>query len=207
MFNSLTGTVTGKFPKKLFVQTQALEWDICVPDSALDDFAPVGKETKVFLYLNHYEDGMDLYGFPSEEERSLFFDLLKVDGIGPKGAIKILSSVKYLELVSVLESGELDVLEKIPGVGKKTAAKMLLALKGKLSVSQNVGKRICEKSKNSDYADVITSLTEMGYERVKIEGQIASILEELKSDEEFLRKSQTQKEDFIFKKALMDMSR
>ena len=150
---------------------------------------------------------MDLYGFPSEEERSLFFDLLKVDGIGPKGAIKILSSVKYLELVSVLESGELDVLEKIPGVGKKTAAKMLLALKGKLSVSQNVSKRICEKSKNSDYADVITSLTEMGYERVKIEGQIASILEELKSDEEFLRKSQTQKEDFIFKKALMDMSR
>ena len=207
MFNSLTGTDTGKFPKKLFVQTQALEWDICVPDSALDDFAPVGKETKVFLYLNHYENGMDLYGFPSEEERSLFFDLLKVDGIGPKGAIKILSSVKYLELVSVLESGELDVLEKIPGVGKKTAAKMLLALKGKLSVSQNVGKRICEKSKNSDYADVITSLTEMGYERVKIEGQIASILEELKSDEEFLRKSQTQKEDFIFKKALMDMSR
>ena len=72
MFNSLTGTVIGKFPKKLFVQTQALEWDICVPDSALDDFAPVGKETKVFLYLNHYENGMDLYGFPSEEERSLF---------------------------------------------------------------------------------------------------------------------------------------
>ena len=80
MFNSLTGIITGKFPKHIYLQTQGIEWDIIVPDSCLDEFPLVGSECKVYTWLNHTENGMDLFGFAKQEERFLFFDLMKVDG-------------------------------------------------------------------------------------------------------------------------------
>lgn len=206
MFNSLTGIVTGKFSKKLFLQTQGVEWAIFVPDSELDNFS-LGEEARVFTYLNHYDSGMDLYGFSSDEVRTLFFDLLKVDGIGPKGALKILSSVKYSDLVSVLERGDLGVLEKIQGIGKKTAAKMLLALQGKLTVLENQALKSVNIQKTNDFEVVIKSLCEMGYDRIKIEEKVEKIVEELKSDSEFLKKTQTEKEDFIFRKVLVEMAK
>ena len=67
---------------------------------------------------------MNLFGFASSQERSVFLDLLKVDGVGPKGALKIMSSVSSSQLMETLESGNVGTLEKIPGVGKKTAGKM-----------------------------------------------------------------------------------
>ncbi|WP_039924986.1 Holliday junction branch migration protein RuvA, partial [Treponema sp. JC4] len=134
MFNSITGIITGKFPKQLFLDNNGIEWDICVPDSNLELLPPVGNEAKVFTWLQHTENLMSLYGFASADERSVFLDLLKVDGVGPKGAVKIMSSVSSGRLNDVLERGDVEMLEKIPGVGKKTAAKMMLALKGKLKL-------------------------------------------------------------------------
>ena len=113
MFNSLSGTITGKFPRQLFIDTHGIEWDVCVPDKCLEEFPPAGNQGKVYTYMNHYENGMDLYGFATLEERNLFLDLLKVDGIGPKAAVKIMSSVSVKELIQVLESGEVAVLEKL----------------------------------------------------------------------------------------------
>lgn len=204
MFNSLTGIITGKFPKQLFIDTNGIEWSVCVPDSCLSEFGPVGGEGKVFTYLNHYENGMDLYGFATNEERNLFFDLLKVDGIGPKAAIKIMSSVNISELISVLESGEVSVLEKIPGVGKKTAAKMMLTLKGKLTLPET--ETIVVKKENA-FSVVISSLCEMGYDKLEAEKCVAKIVTELSQEADFTNKTQSEKEDSVFKKAIMEMSR
>ena len=115
MFNSLSGTITQKLPKQLLLETNGIEWDITVPDTCLNNFPPVGNQGKVYTYLNHYENGMDLYGFSSQEERSLFFDLLKVDGVGPKAAVKIMSSVSLKDLVSILDREDLSGLEKNSG--------------------------------------------------------------------------------------------
>lgn len=204
MFNSLTGTITGKFPKQLLIDTNGIEWSVCVPDSCLNEFSPVGGEGKVYTYLNHYENGMDLYGFATPEERNLFFDLLKVDGIGPKAAIKIMSSVSVTELVSVLESGEVSVLEKIPGVGKKTAAKMMLALKGKLTIPET--ETIIVKKENA-FSVVVTSLCEMGYDRLEAEKTVAKIVTDFSKEQDFSAKTQSEKEDSVFKKAIMEMAR
>lgn len=204
MFNSLTGTITGKFPKQLLIETNGIEWSICVPDSCLDEFSPVGAEGKVYTYLNHYENGMDLYGFATSEERNLFFDLLKVDGIGPKAAIKIMSSVNAHELFSVLESGEVSVLEKIPGIGKKTAAKMMLALKGKLTIPET--ETIVVKKENA-FAVVVSSLCEMGYDRIQAEKTVAKIAADFSKDSGFAEKTQAEKEDSVFKEAIMEMAR
>lgn len=204
MINSIKGTITGKFPKQLLLENNGIEWDIIVPDSCLNEFPALGSEAKAYTYLNHYENGMDLYGFATMEERNLFLDLLKVDGVGPKAAVKIMSSVSLKELVSVLESGEVGLLEKIPGVGKKTAAKMMLALKGKLTIPETETIRV---PKNSAYSVVITSLCDMGYDRQLAEKTVSQIVAELSKDPSFAEKSQTEKEDSVFKKALMEMAR
>lgn len=204
MFNSLKGIITGKFPKQLLIETAGIEWDICVPDTCLNEFPPVGSEGRVYTYLNHYENGMDLYGFYSAEERNLFFDLLKVDGVGPKAAVKIMSSVSLKDLVSILESGEVGLLEKIPGVGKKTAAKMLLTLKGKLTIPETETIRV---QKTSEYDLVVSSLTEMGYDRNDCQRAVEKIAGALKENPEFAAKTKTEKEDAVFRAALMEMAR
>ena len=154
--------------------------------------------------MNHYENGMDLYGFATLEERNLFLDLLKVDGIGPKAAVKIMSSVSVKELIQVLESGEVAVLEKIPGVGKKTAAKMMLSLKGKLTIPETETVRI---PKNSPYSVVVNSLCDMGYERQLAEKIVSETVTNLSKADEFGKKTQTEKEDAVFRTALMEMAR
>ena len=101
MFNSLTGIITGKFPKQVFIDTNGVEWDLCVPDSNLDMLPPVGNEARIFTWLQHTDQLMTLYGFASAEERTVFLDLLKVDGVGPKGAVKIMSAVSSGRLMDV----------------------------------------------------------------------------------------------------------
>jgi Holliday junction DNA helicase RuvA len=204
MFNSISGIITGKVPKQLFIENNGIEWDICVPDSNLDMFGTVGSEARVFTWLSHTDVSMALYGFASAEERSLFFDLLKVDGIGAKGAVKIMSSVSSGRLTEVLENGDLEMLEKIPGVGKKTAGKMLLALKGKLSLSSTV--RVVDLGKNAEFSDVIDSLSSMGYDKKLVEQKVLQLVEVLKGDKDFASKSQKEKEDILFRRAIVELA-
>ena len=204
MFNSLTGIITGKFPKQIFIQTNGIEWDICMPDSSLEIMPSVGNEGKIYTWLQHTDMAMSLYGFASAEERSLFFDLLKVDGVGPKGALKIMSSVSSGRLVEVLDRGDVEMLEKIPGVGKKTAGKMMLALKGKLTLNQS--ETVVRVSANAPFADLVTSLASMGYDKRMVEQKIAQLVEEMSVNPDFEKKSQKEKEDILFRRAIVELS-
>lgn len=205
MFNSLTGIITGKFPKQLFLDTNGIEWDLCVPDSNLDMLGTVGSEARVFTWMQHTDMLMALYGFASAEERSVFLDLLKVDGVGPKGAVKIMSAVSSGRLMDVLEKGDLEMLEKIPGVGKKTAGKMMLALKGKLRISDEGG-AVVHMASASPYADVVASLASMGYDKKLVEQKIAMLAEALTSDSDFAAKSQKEREDILFRRAIVELA-
>ena len=204
MFNSITGIITGKFPKQVFLENNGIEWDICVPDSNLEMLPPVGSEARIFTYLQHTDIIMSLFGFASADERTLFFDLLKVEGIGPKGAIKIMSSVSSGRLMEVLERGDVEMLEKVPGVGKKTAAKMMLALKGKLSLSET--STVVRVEKPVAFGDVINSLATMGYDKRLVEQKVAQLVEELSKDADFEGKSQKDKEDLIFRRAIVSLA-
>lgn len=204
MFNSISGIITGKFQKQLFLENNGIEWDICVPDSNLDLFGVVGSQAKVYTWLQHTDVSMALYGFATVEERSLFFDLLKVDGIGAKGALKIMSSVSSSRLTEVLEKGDIEMLEKIPGVGKKTAAKMMLALKGKLTFNQSTVS--VSKNVDSSYQDVINSLVEMGYDKKNVEIKVSQILDSLKQENGFESKSIKEKEEIIFRRVIIEMA-
>ena len=132
MFNRILGVLSGRSVDSLFVLTGGIEWDIAVPTRAVNLFGPLGERTEVFVWLHHYEDGMKLFGFPSDHERRVFLDLMKVEGIGPKQALKILSGISPADLTAALDAGNLAALQKISGVGPKMAQKMVLALKGRL---------------------------------------------------------------------------
>ena len=204
MINSILGQISAKLPQLVYIETSnGIEWELNVSDSTLNSLPNVGETARIYCILQHKEDSMKLFGFSSIEERSVFQDLLKVEGVGPKAAQKILSSMPYTNLVKILEDEDINQLEKVPGVGKKTAQKMLLSLKGKLTLysdnnssnSSSNGNRI-----KGEWEDVIVALVDMGYERKKCEAVVDKISKELGSDF-----SQTQKEEQIFRKAIVEL--
>ncbi|MBR5934313.1 MAG: Holliday junction branch migration protein RuvA [Treponema sp.] len=205
MFNSITGIITGKFPKQVFIDTNGVEWDLCVPDSNLDMLGPAGTEAKIYTWLQHTDQIMTLFGFASRDERDVFLDLLKVDGLGPKGAVKIMSSVSSTRLMDILERGDLEMLEKIPGVGKKTAGKMILTLKGKLRLSEGAASSAATGAA-SPYSDVVTSLAGMGYDKKMVEQKLAQLVEVLTNDSDFAGKSQKEREDILFRRAIVELA-
>ena len=157
MFNSIRGIISGKLGDSVYLQTGGIEWEITVPGIDVSKLPPAGDECRIFTWLYHREDQMKLYGFAAENRRNAFLELLKVEGIGPKGAIKILGGIDQDELEKALESEDLARLEAVPGLGKKTAQKMILTLKGKLTSAA--------ATPNTPYAELAEALIGMGYDR------------------------------------------
>lgn len=203
MFNSLTGIITEKMSAAICIDTHGIEWQLIVPSSALDALSPVGQEARVFTYLVHTDDAMQLYGFSSREERALFLDLIKVDGIGPRGAVKILSHISGSQLASALDDGDVALLEKVPGVGKKTAAKMMLALKGKLTFNESP---VVSRPLQRPFEAVIASLVSMGYDRRDCEHVVGIVVTLLAGESDWDAKKPTEKEDAIFRRALVELA-
>jgi Holliday junction DNA helicase RuvA len=193
MFNSLRGRITEKQYDSLCLATGGVEWEISVPATDLNRLPPSGEEARVFTWLLHRENEMRLYGFAEEGGRSLFLELLKVEGIGPKGALKIMGNIALEELERALEAGDLDRLEAVPGLGKKTAQRLVLALKG----------RIVHKAAASPtpWDELAAALEGMGYER-------KAAVEALEKASEGLAQSLSgeEKEKQLFRQAIIILS-
>ena len=174
MFNSISGTATGRNDEALFVQTGGVEWEIAMPASDMAGI-PAGGECRVLTWMYHREDAVRLFGFASEARRATFLELLKVEGIGPKGALKIMGGIGQAEMEAALESGDLARLEAVPGLGKKTAQKMLLALRGKLVQTR-------ETVIASPHADIVEALAEMGYDKKAAADAVAKVAAALPED-------------------------
>jgi Holliday junction DNA helicase RuvA len=164
MFNSITGTVTGMSADAVFLTTGGIEWRLAVTARTLNEIPEEGQTLKLFVYLHHREDQLGLYGFSKDTERTVFLDLIKVSGIGPRQALKILSGMDTEEFIGCLEAGDTDRLAKIPGLGKKTAGKIVLSLKGKLTLDTG--------GAPSRFAEIVEGLVAMGFEKSRAEGAV-----------------------------------
>jgi len=130
---------------------------------------------------------MILFGFSTKEERLLFLDLIKVNGVGPKAAQKILSGINPKDFITCLENEDVTRLSKIPGLGLKTAQKIILALKGKLKIVENV---ITPSDTQDLSSEILDSLVAMGFDKKKAKESLVKILESGVVDEgEILRQS------------------
>lgn len=161
MINALSGTLCHKGADFIRIENSGIEWELSVPARSVDRFGRIGEATRALCWLLHREDQMRLYGFHSESERAAFIELQTVDGIGPKQALKILGGIGSDELERALEAEDLARLEAVPGLGKKTAQKLVFALKGKLPS----GFGLSRAEPSGPYDDIVRALAEMGYDR------------------------------------------
>ena len=199
MFNSVRGTITAKSSERVCIETGGIEWDIAVSENTSAALPAVGSEAKVFLWLYHREDAVRLFGFFAERERSAFLELQKVEGIGSKAAMKILSGITADELAAALQAADLSRLEKISGIGKKTAQKMLLSLQGKLTL--DAVPSTPRAADASPWADVISALVSMGYDRRRCEEIVPALAAKTDS-----AASKEERENNIFRMALLELS-
>jgi len=188
MFNSIRGLLCARNSESVFVLSGDIEWEITMPLN--DSYSlPLNSECRIFTWLYHREDQMKLFGFIDERRRTAFLELLKVEGIGPKGAVKIMGGISQDDMEKALENGDIARLEAVPGLGKKTAQKMILSLKGKLV--QSVDVKIA-----SEYNDLVEALSAMGYDRraaaealVKAEANICTDLTEIDREKQLFKEA------------------
>ena len=193
MFNSIYGIICEKLSDSIYLLAGGIEYDLSVPALDIGKLPEIGKDARVFTWLYHKETEMRLYGFASNERRNAFLELLKVDGIGPRAALRILGVIALEDLERALETEDLARLEAIPGLGKKTAQKLILTLKGKLVTG--------EAAIFTPYKDLLDALANMGYEK---KAALNAINEAEKSISANL--NEKEKEEQLFKQAIVILS-
>ncbi|RLD33857.1 MAG: Holliday junction branch migration protein RuvA [Bacteroidetes bacterium] len=158
MYNSLYGTYSGRSASALYLHNNGIEWSLSASERTIQNASLLKDEIRIYTYLHHKEDTMVLYGFINERERQVFLELNKVSGIGPKQALRMLSGIGTEELVAALDDGNTERLSMLPGIGKKTAAKIILALRGKLKLE-------FEDKLDDKFSDLIEALAGMGFDK------------------------------------------
>lgn len=133
MIAFLCGVLAGKTADSAYIDCNGVGFAVGMSANSLSDLPSQGSSVRVFTYMQVREDDISLFGFTSEDERNAFEKLISVSGIGPKVALAALSSYRPGDLADALASEDVTKLSRIPGIGKKTAQRMILELKGKLA--------------------------------------------------------------------------
>lgn len=197
MFNSIKGIVTAKGADYIHLENSGIEWDIKTTAVSLSHFPGINQEAKVYVYLHHKEDHMSLFGFSSTDERIMYLDLISVSGVGPKGALKILSGATVSQFVEYLENGDVKALSSLPGLGKATAQKIILKLKGKLKLEVEN-----EKEEEAGDSEIIESLTSMGFDRKQVKKAVTQIIK----DDKVKNLSDEKRDQEIIRQAIIQLS-
>lgn len=135
MIAFLVGTIEEKYENVLIMDVNGVGYELLISNNTLVALPNVNETTKVLTYLHVKEDGVALYGFATPEEKSIFMKLITVSGVGPKMAITILSGMKISDLIVAITREDVSLLSKIKGLGKKTAERICLELKDKISAT------------------------------------------------------------------------
>lgn len=181
MISYIKGALVHRGESSIIVETGGIGYQIFVSAGMLSKMPDLGNELKIFTYMSVKEDGISLFGFLSKEEQEMFLKLLTVGGVGPKGAMGFLSQLTPQEIVMAILSGDVKTLSKAPGVGRKTAQRVILELKDKCSTDAviAIGLDVEEStgSMGGGKFEAIDAMTALGYSRseaAKVVGQVAA---------------------------------
>lgn len=160
MIARLNGRLLEKSPPLIVIDCNGVGYEVEVPMSTFYNLPEPGQPVQLLTYMVVREDAQLLYGFGSEQEKNTFKQLLKVNGIGAKSALSILSGVSVNDLMLAVSQQEVGMLTRIPGIGKKTAERLLLELKDKFTVTGSMSAQPAVKSASDD---ILNALLALGY--------------------------------------------
>ena len=173
MIGHLRGNVLEKHPNQVIVEAAGVGYEVQIPISTYTSLPAAGAPVSLHIFTHVREDALLLFGFASPEEKALFERLISVSGIGPKLAITVLSGLATPNLVAAIRNGDVPPLVRIPGVGKKTAERMVLELKDKLASVDTAGKGAPAGQAGPSYTpleqDVLSALQNLGCSRASAE--------------------------------------
>ncbi|MCO5105138.1 MAG: Holliday junction branch migration protein RuvA [Burkholderiaceae bacterium] len=160
MIGKLTGTLLEKNPPEVLLDCHGVGYEVHVPMSTFYNLPPLGERVSLLTQFIVREDAQLLYGFASVQERAAFRELIKVAGVGPRTALAVLSGMGVGDLAQAISLQEAGRLVKVPGIGKKTAERLLLELKGKLGAELSGAAALV---KSDAQADILQALLALGY--------------------------------------------
>jgi len=168
MIAHLRGKLLAKHPNQAIVETGGVGYDVTISVPTFSDLPAVGSEVALYIHTHVREDALALYGFLRPSEKLLFEKLITVSGIGPKLAITILSGMAADEMVGAIRGNDVAKLTRIPGIGRKTAERMVLELRDKLPETSAAATPVAP-AMNATEEDVLSALVNLGYQRPAVE--------------------------------------
>ena len=187
MIAHLSGTLLSKEPNAVILDVGGVGYEVTIPISTFYDLEEAGSNVKLRVYTHVREDALQLYGFKTLRERELFMRLISVSGIGPRLGITLLSGMSADEMIASIRTNNLARLTLIPGVGRKTAERLVMELRDKvaslsspeleeeLGAESRAGATVTEDSMRSD---VLSALLNLGYQRGAAEKAVTAALDE-----------------------------
>jgi Holliday junction DNA helicase RuvA len=175
MIAHLRGTLLEKHPNMAIVDAHGVGYEVTIPVSAFSSLPEIGQPVALHIHTHVREDALSLFGFASAADKNLFLKLITVSGIGPSLAIKTLSGLQSTDLIAAIKSGAIEQLVRIPGVGKKTAERMVLELRDKLDLGMPDRPGAAPTPKSAFSAteeDVISALMNFGANRASAEAAV-----------------------------------
>lgn len=184
MIAHLSGTLLSKQPNSVIVDVSGVGYDVSIPLSTFYDLGDEGSAVRLQIYTHVKEDALQLYGFKTPRERELFVNFISVSGIGPKIGIALLSGMSADELIASIKANNLARLTLIPGVGRKTAERLIVDLREKMTAlsvtptEETGGPAEARSGAPEDYvrSDALSALFNLGYQRSAAEKAVDAAL-------------------------------
>lgn len=194
MIGRLTGTLLEKQPPQILLDVNGVGYEVEAPMSTFYKLPVLGEKITLHTHLVVREDAQLLYGFADKRDRLLFRELIRLNGVGPKLALALMSGLEVDELIAAVQAQDTSVLTRVPGVGKKTAERLLVELKGKFTAWEGGPVTLLPGAAAavpvaSGASDAVSALIALGYKPQEAGRAVSAIKEDGLSSEELIRRA------------------
>ena len=189
MIGLLRGRILGKQPPQLLLDVNGVGYEIDAPMTTFYDLPGIGEEVTLFTHLAVREDAHTLYGFVKRTDRDLFRTLLKVNGVGARLALAILSGMETRVFIGCIQAGDTSALVKLPGIGKKTAERLIIELRDRLELPAEAvtAAAMTPAAPTSPVEDAVSALIGLGYKPQEASQMVRTLETANLSSEEIIR--------------------
>lgn len=191
MIGQLKGKIISKSPPEVLLEVQGIGYEILCPMSTFYELDNLSDDVLLFTHLSIKEDAHTLFGFITKDEKNVFRELIRVNGVGPKVALAILSNLSVHSLVECISTEDADLLAKTPGIGKKTALKLIVELQDRLSKLDLVGSLAnsieIKQNSNPNSKQAIEALQSLGFKAKEANRMVSKIEDQELSTEQLIR--------------------